>query len=181
MKAFFIFLFFLSTTASAQLAEREPIFLSITKSGRDIVFMSPSEAMGHCLAIGARLPTARELAILAKRQGARGIVSSCESDNRCTLIQAVNADGRSLDRFYFSYAGYQKPTAVDNDSSELTVMWSSSINAILTFDGSYALYNPLIHRDRGPVKFYTFYGKTGALNYFGYTSIRAAARCVKDQ
>jgi hypothetical protein len=89
----------------------------------------------------ARLPTARELAIMTSRNcselgtaepcGAKGIVKDCGNNSvDCYQVQAKNLDG-SLDSFYYDTAGYRTP-----NGDPYHKLWSSSL---ATTDTSMAL------------------------------------------
>ncbi len=99
-------------------------FLNVAKEENGTVKqMSQFDAVQYCAAQGAHLPSARELAQLSTSLGSKGIVDNCDSDNKCFLVVAKNADG-SIDSFHFSSAGYQRPT----DDFGVSWLWSSSVN-----------------------------------------------------
>ena len=102
-----------------------PAFLDIAKDAYGKVkFMNQANAVQYCSAQGAHLPSARELAQLAMSLGAKGIVDSCGSENKCYSVKATNANGSS-DSFNYSYAGYETP---DGDLGKYW-FWSSSVNS----------------------------------------------------
>ena len=116
------------TTLNTFLAGQAPTFLDIVKDADGSVkYMNQYDAVQYCAAQGAHLPSARELARLSMSLGAKGIseVTAPKPDISYYKISAKNADG-SLDEFYFSYVGYQRPT------SELgnNWFWSSSVGSV---------------------------------------------------
>jgi len=88
-------------------------------------------AVNYCDAKGSRLPTARELAQIATRMGAKGILEKTVVDAKFkgqapegyNLVVAINADG-SVDQFYYNPRGYKPPSDLNAQSSD---WWSSSI------------------------------------------------------
>jgi hypothetical protein len=88
-------------------------------------------AVNYCDAKGSRLPTARELAQVATRMGAKGILEKAVVDTKYKghapegygLVVAINADG-SVDQFYYNPRGYKPPSDLNAQSSD---WWSSSI------------------------------------------------------
>ncbi len=104
-------------------APPRPKFLDIVRdSDGSVKTMTQGDAIQYCSKRGAHLPSARELAQLWEILGAKGIVDSCRSDDKCYTIEILNVDGTS-DSFYFSYAGYQRPSGELGNNS----FWSSSV------------------------------------------------------
>ncbi len=105
-------LLFLITTSTAIADNNQFVltttFMSVARNDNGTVkFMNQDEANRYCQNQGARLPTARELARLAKTFGAKGIVNTCESNNsKCKLIETESMDG-TTDKFYFDTSGFQ--------------------------------------------------------------------------
>ncbi len=133
---------------NASNANQTPSFLDFRrKSDGSPMTMDQRRAVQYCAINGAHLPTARELALLAMSFGARGIVDSCGSDKECSQERAKNADG-TVDTFYFSSAGYQRPAGDLGDYS----IWSSSISSrnskyAFTFSGSLGVVSDFADRD----------------------------------
>ncbi len=127
MKSIIIFFGLLTITfavnvgAEAAPVDQIPVFLPIAKDGNEVKYMNQYEAVEYCAGQGNHLPSARELAQLAKMSfGVRGIVDSCGWDSKCYSIKAINNDG-SPDEFCYSNDGYQRPP--DDLGIDL---WSSS-------------------------------------------------------
>ena len=114
-------------TLETLLAGQAPAFHAIAKnSNGSVKFLLQKEAVQYCADQGAHLPSARELARLSMRLGAKGIaeVTSPIPDDSYFKISARNTDG-SLDKFYFSFKGYQRPT----DEIGNNWFWSSSVES----------------------------------------------------
>ena len=88
--------------------------------GRDL-YMSQADAIKYCASNGQHLPSARELAQLATSMGATGISETAKDGYH--QVNAKNADGK-VDSFYFSYAGYKRPSG--NLGNHW--FWSSSVD-----------------------------------------------------
>lgn len=137
---------------------RMPTFLDIAKNADGSVkYMSHADATQYCSNQGAHLPSARELSQLSMSLGARGIVDSCSSYNKCQYVGARNADGSS-DRFYFSYAGYQLPAA----DIRKDLFWSSGYLG----NSDYA---------------FILDGNDGDIVYGNIEYVRIAVRCVSNR
>ena len=82
-----------------------------------------SDAIEHCAAQGMHLPSARELAQVLMRSGAKGIseITDGKPDDSYYLISTTNLDG-TQDYFYFSPKGYTRPKGDFGEKS----FWSSS-------------------------------------------------------
>ena len=101
------------------------IQMQAPKSESKFPILNLPDAVGYCAKQGQHLPSVRELAVYAMKFGARGIVDSCNSDDKqCHHIQAVDVSG-SPDSFYYSSAGYRRPQGEHGDS----LFWSWSFKA----------------------------------------------------
>jgi hypothetical protein len=85
--------------------------------------INQQDAATLCLEKGMRLPTARELALVAQSMGALGI-SETKRDGYY-LIQGTDKEGRP-DYFYYSHKGYIRPDIINENSFAAYWMWSSS-------------------------------------------------------
>ncbi len=104
-----------------------PSFLDAAKNAHGSVdYMTQSDAIQYCANQGARLPSARELAQLSMRFGAKGIVDTCGTDRNCYKVSDIKNLDNSKDEFYFSFSGYGRP---DKDLSTKW-FWSSSVSSI---------------------------------------------------
>jgi hypothetical protein len=99
--------------------------------------MTHIAADAYCHGHGSRLPTARELALVAISHGACGILSpsdyaSYEGTERCPKSHyyrrtvAVSTQEPAGDDFYFSADGYQRPRG---EAGNYYWFWSSSVRA----------------------------------------------------
>lgn len=95
-----------------------PKLTGILKSG-----VTQYEAESICRDKGMRLPTARELALVAQSLGAQGI-SETEKDGYY-LVKGSDSAGNP-DHFYFSYKGYSRPAG----DLGRHVFWSSSVHPV---------------------------------------------------
>lgn len=118
--------------AQADLAEllrdARPELTGILETG-----VTQQTAIEVCRERGMRLPTARELAMVAQSLGAEGISERRKDGYR--LIKGSDVNGNP-DHFYFNYRGYQRP---EGDLGRKWFFWSSSVH---THDSSvaYGLY-----------------------------------------
>lgn len=115
-----------------------PIFQGIARNGDgDVKLMIQYEANAYCKKLGARLPSAHELAQLSMSLGARGIVELRNPEDGCEGVPGggyskVYAESAE-DNFCFSEQGYQRPA----DELGKYGFWSSSIDA---HSSGFALY-----------------------------------------
>ena len=147
----------LKTKVEARLAELlkdvTPELTGILKTG-----VSQYEAERICADEGMRLPTARELALVAQSLGAQGI-SETKKDGYY-LVKGSDSAGNP-DHFYFSYEGYKRP-AGDLGSRWF---WSSSVHA------DYSDYAYLLDGYNGD-----FY-----YDYRSYDYLNVAVHCVRSR
>lgn len=133
MKHFFLLISFAISSqsfAATHSPQKAPFFLDVAR-GEDgkILFMNQYHALQYCEKQGAHLPSARELAQLSMSLGAKGIVDSCGTDQRCYGVMGRNADG-GIDEFNYSSTGYQRPAF--EDTWLWLWFWSSSIDPVYT-------------------------------------------------
>ena len=138
--------------------------------------MSQFDAERTCRELGARLPTARELAVYSQSLGARGIretthpgVVTTDSTVSAEIeqmdrdgyypISVANSSGRRAVDFYFNNSGYQRPAG---DLGNYW-FWSSSVHP----DYSNSAY--LLNGFHGYVDYYSR----------SYASAYGAVRCVR--
>lgn len=143
--------------------KQAPKFLDIAKNADGgVKYISQEDAVQYCSDQGARLPSARELAQLSMTFGAKGIaeIQSGKPDNSYREIWVNNADG-SLDRFYFSEEGYQRPAGELGDYT----LWSSS-----RYSRDYYVYG------------FVFIGSIGGIYAdFSFQNRDIAVRCVSGR
>jgi hypothetical protein len=98
------------------------------------------DAIGFCAKIGQHLPSAREFALFAITQGAKGIVEvgQLPPGANWALTQAVNKDS-TPDNFYYFVEGYKRPVTDIGDD----VVWTSSSS------GKYSQYGLVFDGQRG--------------------------------
>ena len=120
--------------------------------------VSQYEAERICRNEGMRLPTARELALVAQSLGAEGISETRKDGYR--LIRGTDSAGNP-DNFYFSYKGYQRPAGDLGNKW----FWSSSVH-------------PYVSRDA-----YVLGGNNGDFGYGprSYVYNFIAVRCVRSR
>jgi hypothetical protein len=156
MKVYFgaAFLLVSAFGSSVALADKlDPNGILVDDTLGNVHTMSESEAMRACPK-NTHLPTARELAKMAAKRGANGILELNQikpgepAPEGYYLVDAVNPDGNE-DRFYFSNHGYKpivSPMTLDNGESlepRTYILWSSSVNAKSSAeaDGGYDLHD----------------------------------------
>lgn len=123
--------------------------------------VSQYEAERICEDNGMRLPTARELALVAQSLGAEGISETKKEGYY--LVRGSDSAGNP-DLFYFSYKGYKRPAG---DLGNKWV-WSSSVDPD---------YSNLAFRLNGLNGEFDFYNRS-ADNYY---NIFNAVRCVRSR
>jgi len=130
-----------------------PELTGILKTG-----VSQHEAENICLDKGMRLPTARELALVAQSLGAQGI-SETKKDGYY-LVKGSDSVGNP-DRFYFSYKGYKRPAGDLGNKW----FWSSSVHPDVSNSA------------------YTLYGVNGVIDFDerSYDVSSNAVRCVRSR
>jgi hypothetical protein len=104
-------------------------YCSYVDSDSGACLMTLVNAKNYCARVGAHLPDIREFAKLSHSLGAKGILSGSETNteyegpdhDKLTGIFTQNTDN-SIDKFYYSSAGYRRPT----DSLGNNLLWSSS-------------------------------------------------------
>jgi hypothetical protein len=145
--------------------KRRIIFSDIIRdSNGDILLLNQRAASQYCKRIQSRLPTARELTLLSKNFGAKGILERCENtsseamtqdDLKCSQVQALNANGEYED-FFYDYSGFKFK------SLGRLYTWSSSVHPYFPNHG------------------YTLSGVAGILDLHPINLI-TQFRCVKNQ
>jgi hypothetical protein len=93
-------------------------------SNGDIRHMNQASARQYCQDLNLRLPTARELALYAQENGAKGISETWKYG-----YYPVNAYDTSLDKFYFNNSSYQRPPNEPQEMMGSLNFWSSSVDS----------------------------------------------------
>jgi hypothetical protein len=131
--------------------------------------MSQKEAQLACLILGARLPTARELATYSHGLGACAILSPSEyagfqNTGNCLKsyyyqVRVAASATEPADEFYFNFSGYQRPAG----DLENLWFWSSSVRPVFSY---YA---------------YGLNGTNGHVDYIdrNYNERDSAVRCMR--
>lgn len=136
------------------------------------IYSTQEEAFELCQNNGMRLPSIRELAELAKKKGAKGILGQIQAKEQdiaegTIQIKAQNSDGKK-EQFYYSWEGYSSP----RDWKNLPPLghhwfWSSStcVNCIIGTGGN---------------SIYVFDGWDGHI-YDKYADLNLPISCVKQK
>ena len=153
-KSFAAYLLVCSQIPSAFAYKLDKSGVLLTNDGK-VASMEWHDALTAC-PVGTHLPSAREMAELAVKSGAKGILEQNSTAPGYTAIRTVDLEKRAKDQFFYDFTGYSS----QNSLFEANSFWSSSVG---TNTGHIETGKPWSQSSIGAKKILTLSGSEGRI------------------